>query len=117
MSLHSQKRPVFGNDLVRINKYKGGDALENNLPEFLVRAIKKIEDMKWTNGLYRVSILFRTKVCVVCQSKICRSGYDTIPRKVNGITHNFGYNVVYQQEWRGMMGYFQRIYGQIIKLL
>ena len=48
---------MFGNDLVHINKYAGGNAIENNLPEFLVRAIKKIESMKWTNGLYRVSIL------------------------------------------------------------
>lgn len=51
---YMKDRPVFGNELDLIKKFVGGSPLEANVPDFLVRAIKKIEAMKWTEGLYRV---------------------------------------------------------------
>lgn len=54
-----QLNSVFGNQLEKIRKFGEFDpkcqGMERELPEFLVRAIRKIESLKpWSAGLYRV---------------------------------------------------------------
>ena len=56
-----QLNSVFGNELEKIRKFGGFDpkcqGMEKELPEFLVRAIRKIESLKpWSAGLYRVRL-------------------------------------------------------------
>ena len=56
-----QLNSVFGNQLEKIRKFGEFDpkcqGIEKELPEFLVRAIRKIESLKpWSAGLYRVRL-------------------------------------------------------------
>ncbi len=46
-----KKEAVFGNELTDVKR----DALKQNLPEFLVRCISRIEELKDAVGIYRIN--------------------------------------------------------------
>ena len=86
-----QLNSVFGNQLEKIRKFGEFDpkcqGMERELPEFLVRAIRKIESLKpWSAGLYRVRLensVFGTQKQVFHYMFHCLTGSWRSPQNIS----------------------------------